>query len=142
MDQCFICICLYAHKQHTQGVYLYLPVSHCFIMNAFYLHESVFEESAGTRKRLPRDTAPNKSLLDQVISLNIFRAVLKEIQSLSQIFASHRGRYCLSSDSKMHVCRIQNMVKMHDWYLPCPNVSQTGRVGKFTNVPSLHWTRP
>ncbi len=29
------------------------------------------------KTRLPRDTAPNKSLLDLVISLNIFRAVLK-----------------------------------------------------------------
>jgi ribonuclease HI len=37
----------------------------------------VREHAQQCKKRLPRDTAPNKSLLDQVISLNIFRAVLK-----------------------------------------------------------------
>jgi hypothetical protein len=37
----------------------------------------VREHAQQWKTRLPRDTAPNKSLLDQVISLNIFRSVFK-----------------------------------------------------------------
>jgi hypothetical protein len=37
----------------------------------------VREHAEQCKKRLPRDIAPNKSLLDQVISLNIFRSALK-----------------------------------------------------------------
>ncbi len=65
----------------------------------------VREHAQQCKKRLPRDTAPNRSLLDQVVSFNIFRSAQKRdtifvtdlLHSIEGATVSHVIRRCTST---------------------------------------------